>query len=45
MVVTSFTRVNHNKSFLRYPSDLTGQEWSLIKPLDPRRRAGRFGGG
>lgn len=40
IVWTPFTRVNHNRSFLRYPSDLTDQEWSLIKPLIPAAKSG-----
>jgi putative transposase len=35
-------RQRHNRDKLRYPSDLTGDEWSLIEPLiPPAKRGGR----
>ena len=30
---TPETRARHDRSNLRYPSDLTDDEWSLIAPL------------
>jgi len=35
-------RSRYDRSTLRYPSDLTDQEWGLIKPLiPPAKRGGR----
>jgi transposase len=39
---TSKNRGRYDRSKLRYPSDLTGDEWRLVEPLIP---AGRPGGG
>ncbi len=33
-------RVQHNRDYLRYPSDLTDAEWSIIEPLVPAARSG-----
>jgi len=39
---TSDNRARYDRSKLRYPSDLTDEEWSLIPPLiPPARRGGR----
>lgn len=36
------TRARHNRDELRYPSDLTDDEWALVKPLiPPAKRGGR----
>jgi transposase len=36
------SRARHNRDKLRYPSDLTDEEWALIKPLiPPAKRGGR----
>jgi len=40
MVWTPSTRSQHNRSALRYPSDLNDQEWSLIKPYIPSAKNG-----
>jgi hypothetical protein len=32
---TDENRARYDRSKLRYPSDLTDQEWSLIEPLIP----------
>lgn len=40
MVWTPFTRADHNRSFLRYPSDLTDREWALIAPVIPPAKSG-----
>ncbi len=40
MVWTPFTRAEHNRSGLRYPSDLKDREWELIAPLIPPCRPG-----
>jgi transposase len=37
---TTETRARHDRSKLRYPSDLTDDEWSLIKPLIPPAKPG-----
>ena len=29
------TRGGYDRSALRYPSDLTDDEWALIEPVDP----------
>ena len=39
---TTESRARHDRSKLRYPSDLTDDEWSLIKPaIPPAKRGGR----
>ena len=39
---TSENRPRYNRDRLRYPSDLTDEEWALIEPLiPPARRGGR----
>ncbi len=40
MVWTPFTRADHNRSALRYPSDLKDSEWTLIEPLIPPAKPG-----
>ena len=35
MAWTPFTRANHDRSRLRYASDTTYEEWSVIEPLMP----------
>lgn len=36
------SRARHDRSKLRYPSDLTDDEWALIKPsIPPAKRGGR----
>lgn len=40
MVWTPFTRSNHNRSELRYPSDLKDTEWALIDPFIPLAKPG-----
>ena len=37
---TSKNRGRHDRSALRYPSDLTDDEWALIEPLIPPARRG-----
>ena len=39
---TSKNRARYDRSKLRYPSDLTDDEWSLVEPLIP---PGKTGGG
>src|ERR1700726_3257910 len=39
---TSKNRVRYDRSKLRYPSDLTDDEWRLVEPLIP---PGKTGGG
>jgi len=39
---TSKNRARYNRSKLRYPSDLTDEEWELVEPLIP---PGKTGGG
>ena len=39
---TSKNRARYDRSKLRYPSDLTDDEWKLVEPLIP---AGKHGGG
>ena len=39
---TSKNRARYNRSKLRYPSDLTDEEWGLVEPLIP---PGKTGGG
>jgi transposase len=39
---TTETRVRHDRDKLRYPSDLTNDEWALLGPLiPPAKRGGR----
>ena len=39
---TLATRAQHDRDGLRYPSDLTDQEWAILEPLmPPSRRTGR----
>jgi transposase len=39
---TTETRVRHDRDKLRYPSDLTNDEWALVGPLiPPAKRGGR----
>jgi transposase len=37
---TEKNRQRYNRDKLRYPSDLTDEEWSLLKPLIPRAKRG-----
>ena len=37
---TDENRGRYNPSKLRYPSDLTDEEWALVKPEIPRARRG-----
>ncbi len=39
-VWTAENRSRYDRSGLRYPSDLTDDEWSLIEPLIPRAKPG-----
>jgi hypothetical protein len=39
---TSQNRARYDRSKLRYPSDLTDDEWGLVEPLIP---PGKTGGG
>ncbi|WP_037144409.1 transposase, partial [Rhizobium sullae] len=42
MAWTPFTRRHHDRSRMRYASDLTDREWGLIEPFMPRQpRLGR----
>ena len=34
------SRARYDRSHLRYPSDLTDEEWSLVRPAIPRARRG-----
>ena len=39
---TAENHARYNRDRLRYPSDLTDEEWSLIEPLiPPGKRGGR----
>jgi hypothetical protein len=38
---TNENRGRYGRSKLRYPSDLTDEEWSIIGPVIPARQAGR----
>ena len=38
---TSENRARYDRSKLRYPSDLTDEEWALVEPLIPPRQARR----
>jgi transposase len=40
MVWTPFTRAEHNRSGLHYPSDFSDAEWRLIAPLLPAAKRG-----
>jgi len=37
---TDETRARYDRSQLRYPSDLTDEEWALVKPVIPRAKRG-----
>src|SRR4029450_6435756 len=37
---TTNNRARYDRSFLRYPSDLTDDEWSLVEPLIPPAKRG-----
>ncbi len=37
---TAKNRPHYNRDHLRYPSDLTGEEWALIEPLIPGPKRG-----
>src|SRR2546428_6283258 len=37
---TAQNRGRYDRSKLRYPSDLTGDEWALVEPLIPPARRG-----
>lgn len=37
---TAENRVRYDRSQLRYPSDLTDEEWMLVKPAIPRAKRG-----
>jgi transposase len=37
---TSKNRARYDRSKLRYPSDLTDDEWGLVEPLIPPRKTG-----
>ena len=37
---TKENRCRYDRSKLRYPSDLTNEEWSLVAPLIPAARRG-----
>ena len=37
---TTKNRARYDRSKLRYPSDLTDEEWQLVEPLIPPRRPG-----
>ncbi len=37
---TNKNRARYDRSKLRYPSDLTDQEWKLVEPLIPPRKPG-----
>jgi len=37
---TSETRARYDRSHLRYPSDLTDDEWKLVELLIPPRKRG-----
>jgi transposase len=39
---TAENRSHYNRNHLRYPSDLTDEEWALIEPMIP---PGKRGGG
>ncbi len=37
---TPENRPRYNRDHLRYPSDLTDEEWALVEPLIPPARRG-----
>ena len=37
---TDENRARYDRGSLRYPSDLTDEEWALVKPLIPRAKRG-----
>ena len=39
---TSKNRARYDRSKLRYPSDLTDDEWRLVEPADPTRQDWRW---
>ena len=41
---TKKNRARYDRSKLRYPSDLTAEEWQLVEPLIPPRRPGETSG-
>lgn len=42
---TRANRTRYSRDHLRYPSDLTDAEWSLVEPLiPPAKHGGRAGG-
>jgi len=39
---TDKNRARYNRDYLRYPSDVTDDEWALVKPMiPPAKRGGR----
>jgi len=40
MAWTDITRIEHNRTFARYPSDLTDNEWDVLAPFVPPPRCG-----
>lgn len=40
MVWTDITRADYTRKGLRYPSDLTDEEWALLQPLLPQSKPG-----
>ena len=40
---TTKNRPHYNRDHLRYPSDLTDQEWALIEPLIPGQQSLHLG--
>ena len=38
---TSENRPRYNRDHLRYPSDLTDEEWAHVEAVDSARQAGR----
>ena len=36
---TDENRAGYDRGRLRYPSDLTDEEWALVKPAIPQRQA------
>ncbi|MET0471054.1 MAG: IS5/IS1182 family transposase, partial [Xanthobacteraceae bacterium] len=37
---TTNNRARYDRSFLRYPSDLTDDQWALVEPLIPPAKRG-----
>jgi putative transposase len=37
---TNKNRAKYNRDYLRYPSDVTDEEWALVAPLIPKARRG-----